>query len=353
LIGTLFIAKQMGYIQNMNLGFERDNVVMLSFNDEETSDLAKVLKSRLEAYPKVRGVTVSDSSPLALSIFLGGSSVQKEDGEIIKIDFHLAHVDDDFLRVYGLKIAEGRNFSPQFPSDADGILVNQALVRKIGWKNPIGRKLMKSSVIGVVEDFHFATLHKEIAPAAFSRKGAFMGKTLLGIKIRPEDPEGTLTEIKAICAQASAGRTLDFYFLDDAFNGLYRRERRLASIIGSLEGVAILLGCMGLFGLTTYAAQRRAKEIGIRKVLGATVFRIIRMMSGEFLVLMFIANVIAWPIGQYFMRKWLQEYAYRCSIGIGVFILAGLGTMLLAFVVVGLQTLKASLANPVESLRYD
>jgi putative ABC transport system permease protein len=353
LIGTLVIAKQMNYIQKTKLGFEKDHVVMLSLEDEEAKSAAKVMKARLEAYHKVLGVTVSDSSPLSIGSSVGGSSVQNENGETVKIDFSLAHVDDDFVRVYGLKIAEGRNFSPEFSGDAGSILVNQALVRKIGWTNPIGKKLMKYAVIGVVEDFHFDTLHKEIEPAAFFRREAGWGKTLLGIRVQPGDPEGTLAEIKNACAQVTASRAMDFYFLDEAFDKQYRRERRLAAMIGYLEAIAILLGCLGLFGLATYAAQRRAKEVGIRKVLGASVFRIIGMMSGEFLVLVVIANAIAWPIGYFLMRKWLQEYAYRCSFGIEIFALAGLGTMMLALFVIGLQTVKAALANPLESIKYE
>jgi len=353
LIGTMVVAKQMNYIEKTNPGFERNGVVMVSLEDEETKSSAKVLKARLEASPKVRSVTVADSSPLSFGFLLGGLKAQNENGETVKIDLRLAHVDEDFQQVYGLQIAEGRNFSQEFTGDAKNVLVNQALVRKLGWRNPIGKRLLDSTVIGVVTDFHFESLHKEIEPAAFSLRGDLEARTLLGIRVEPGDPMGALAEIKNVCAQVTTSRAMDFTLLDEAFDGQYRRERRLAAMIGYLEGIAILLGCLGLFGLATYAAQRRAKEIGIRKVLGGSVLRIIRMMLREFLGLVAIANVIAWPLGYFFMRNWLQEYAYRTSFGIEIFGLAGLGTILLALLVVGLQTVKAALANPLESIKYE
>jgi len=175
----------------------------------------------------------------------------------------------------------------------------------------------------------------------------------IGIRVRPEDPAETLAAIKGIFTSVSPTLPFDFYFLDDAYNQLYRKEQRLAVMIGYLEGLSIILGCMGLFGLATYAAQRRSKEIGIRKVMGASISSIIRLMSREFLVLVIVSNVIAWPLGYYFLEKWLQGYAYRCSFGIEIFFLAGIGTLLIALLAVGLHTIKAAWASPLDSIRYE
>ena len=353
MIGAIIITKQLNFIKNTNLGYEREHVVILPLNEAEAVKKAQVLKTRLLEYSKILGATVSDSSPLRLGSSIGGKKVKQENGEEIKIDMHMAHIDHDFLDVFGLKIAEGRNFSREFPGDDKRVLVNEAFIRRVGWKKPLDNLLNGSTIIGVIEEFHFDTLHKAVEPAVFYLGEGFFGIANIGIRIRPEDPEGTLAEIKNIFTQTVTSQPFDFYFLDDAYNRLYRNEQRLALMIGYLEGLAIILGCMGLFGLATYAAQRRSKEIGIRKVLGASVFSIIRMMSREFVVLVMISNVIAWPMGYYFLQKWLQGYAYRCSFGIDVFILAGLGTLLIALFAVGLHTVRAAWSNPLESIRYE
>lgn len=353
MIGTIVITRQLNLIRHKNLGYDRKHVVILPLREEETISKAAALKTSLVELQKIHSVTISDSTPLQIGASIGGKKIQKENGETVKIDMHMAKIDMDFLDVYGMRIAEGRNFSQEFPTDRQGVLVNQALVRKVGWENPLDRKLIDSPIIGVVEDFHFDTLHKPIDPAIFHLDDDFFGGISIGIRIQPDDVENTLAQIKNIFTRICPGWPFDFYFLDDAYNRLYRNEQRLASMISYLEGLAILLGCMGLFGLATHAAQRRSKEIGIRKVLGASVFSIVKMMSREFMALVVISNVIAWPLGYYLLQRWLQGYAYRCAFGIEIFILAGLATLLIALAAVGLQTVRASLANPVDSIRYE
>jgi len=250
-------------------------------------------------------------------------------------------------------LAEGRNFSLDFSGDGQAVLVNQALIREVGWTDPIGRKLNEWTVIGIIKDFHFDTLHKPIGPAALILGEEFHGRIRIGIRIRPQETEGTLAQIRGTFKEIMEGRPFDYYFLDDAYDRLYRNERRLAVMIGYLEGLAILLGGIGLFGLATYSAQRRSKEIGIRKVLGASIFSILRMMSREFVALVAISNLIAWPLGYYYLHRWLQGYAYRCAFGIETFALAGLTTLLIALAAVGLHTVRASLADPVASIRYE
>jgi len=355
MIGTLVITRQLNFIRHKNLGYNRQHVLILPLREEEAISKAAALKTALEGFNNIQSVTISDSTPLKISTMAGGLEIQKENGEATKIDLYMAGIDCDFLDVYGIKLAEGRNFSRDFPTDSQAVLVNQALVRKGGWKNPLGRKMMDSTIIGVVEDFHFDTLHKPIEPAMFVfRPGdsTFRGINV-GIRFRPDNPEDTLAQIKNVFARLISSQPFDFYFLDDSYNQLYRREQRLAVMVGYLEGLAILLGCMGLFGLAAYSAQRRSKEIGIRKVLGASVFSIVRIMSREFLILVGISNVIAWPLGYYLLHRWLQAYAYRCSFGIEIFILAGLAALLIAAAAVGLHTVRASLASPVKSIRYE
>lgn len=353
MIGTIVVTKQLNFIKNSDLGYKREHVIIVPFKVEEKKQLPAVIKNRLLNYHKVLGVTVSDSTPLSIGSSIGGMEVEKENGEKIKIDAYMANVDQDFLPVFDIKIAAGRNFSRDFSDDNKSVLVNEALVSKLGWQDPLKNKFKESPVIGVIKDFHFDTLHNAIEPAIFYLSEDFFRKVNLGIRIRPEDPAETLAAIKGIFSSVSPAQPFEFYFLDDAYNRLYQKEQRLAVMIGYLEGLSIILGCMGLFGLATYAAQRRSKEIGIRKVLGASIYSIIRLMSREFLVLVIISNVIAWPLGYYFLEKWLQGYTYRCSFGIEIFFLAGIGTLLIALVAVGLHTIKAAWASPLESIRYE
>jgi putative ABC transport system permease protein len=353
MIGTIVITRQLNFIKNKKLGYKREYVVVVPLIEEETIEKAKVLRTSLMDYPKIQAVTLSDSTPLRIRRSVSGMKVRKETGQVIKIDAYMADVDYDFLNVYGIQMAEGRNFSREFFSDFMGVLVNEAFVRKAGWMNPTSQGLLKRKIIGVIEDFHFDTLHKAIEPAAFFLSNDFFGSINMGIRIKPENPENTLIEIKSIFTEVTSGQPFDFYFLDEAYNRLYRNEQRLASMVGYLEGLAIILGCMGLFGLATYAAERRSKEISIRKVLGASVFSIIRLMSKEFLILVLIANIIAWPLGYYFLHKWLRGYAYHCGFGIEIFLLAGMTTLLIAFTAVGLHTVRAAWASPLESIRYE
>ena len=353
MIATIVITRQLNLIRHKNLGYDRKHVVILPLREKETKSKAAALKTGLEQLQKIQCVTVSDSTPLRIKTSIEGRDIQNENGETIKIDMHMAEVDYDFCDVYGIELAGGRNFSPEFPTDKEAVLVNQALVRAVGWQNPIHRELGGSPIIGIIEDFHFDTLHKPIEPVAICLGENFFGETSIGIRIQPDDVENTLAQIKNTFTRITDGWRFDFYFLDDAYNRLYRNEQRLAAMIGYLEGLAILLGFMGLFGLATHAAQRRSKEIGIRKVLGASVFSIVRMMSREFLTLVVISNVIAWPLGYWFLQRWLQDYAYRCALGIEIFVLAGAATLLIALTAVGLQTVRASLANPVDSIRYE
>ncbi|MDH5707032.1 MAG: ABC transporter permease, partial [Candidatus Aminicenantes bacterium] len=261
MIGTLVITGQLNFIRHKNLGYNRKHVVILPLREEEAISKAAALKTALEEFNKIQSVTISDSTPLRISVMAGGLEIQKENGEATKIDLYIANVDYNFLDVYGIKLAEGRNFSRDFPTDSQAVLVNQALVRKGGWKNPFDRKIIDSTIIGVVEDFHFDTLHKPIEPAAFvfrPDERTFAGINI-GIRFRPDNPEDTLAQIKNTFARLISSQPFDFYFLDDAYNQLYRREQRLAVMVGYLEGLAILLGCMGLFGLAAYSAQRRSK----------------------------------------------------------------------------------------------
>ncbi len=353
LVGTLVVTRQFNFIMAMDPGYERNNIVVLPLREDETVRRAQALKSGLLGLPGIEAVTVSDSTPLRLATFIGGHSLQKEDGETIKIDYHAAGVDADFLRVFGMNTVKGRDFLPGDSAAGRRIIVNEAFVREVGWGRPLEERFLDAPVVGVVADFHFDTVHKGIEPAVLVLSQDFFAGASLGVRIRPGNHDRTLEGMRDVFDRVTGGRPFDFYFLDDAFDGLYRNERRLAELVGSLEALAALLGGLGLFGLATYATKQRTKEIGIRKVLGASVPSVVRMISREFVALVVISNLLAWPVGYLMLRRWLQNYAYRCELGLEIFVLAGLGSLFVAGLAVGLHTVRAAWANPLESIRYE
>ena len=353
LIGTIVVTRQLNFIKTKSMGYEREHVVVVPLKDAETVRMADVLKSQFLACPDILSVTIADSTPLRIGSSVGGSSVQKDGGETVKINYSMADIDADFLKVYGMEIGQGRGFSADNPSDSRSVLVNEAFVRRIGWKKPLDMRLHDSPVIGVVKDFHFDTLQKEIEPLALSLKKPSFSGVNIGVRLRPGDPGKALAAIREVFTRTAVRQPFDFYFLEDAFDQLYRNERGLALFVAAFVALAVILGCMGLFGLASHAIKRRVKEIGIRKVLGAPVGSLVRLISREFIVLVAVANAMAWPIGYYILSRWLRGYAYRCSLGIDVFLVTGLATLGIAMLAVGVHTVKAAWSNPVESIRYE
>jgi putative ABC transport system permease protein len=279
-------------------------------------------------------------------------------------DIIFFHIDTDFIPLLEIELSAGRNFSKEFATDKkEGLILNESAVKKFGWETPemaIGKgilipespgKYQKTRIIGVVKDFHFKSLHQEIEPLIL-----FLDPNRVNyatVKITVEDIPSTIAYLEKKFKAFSPGFNFDYFFLDNNFDQLYRSEERVKTIFNFFTILAVLISCLGLFGLASYTAEQRTKEMGIRKVLGATVPNIIAQLSKEFILWVAIANLIAWPAAFIAMNKWLQNFAYRTDIGIGTFILSGLIALVIALLTVSYQSIKTALANPIHALKYE
>jgi putative ABC transport system permease protein len=264
----------------------------------------------------------------------------------------------------GMEIAAGRNFSADLATDSsESVIINQTAARKLGWEKPLGKtfifrpppgsegETIIMTVIGVVKDFHMASLRQKIEPQIIFYDLSSVRN--ISIRIASDDIMHTVALLRKKWKEIDPQRPFDYFFLDEVFDSQYRAEERAGNLTLYFSLLAIFIGCLGLFGLAAFMAEKRTKEIGIRKVLGASAPGIVMLLSREFLKWVLLANIIAWPIAWYGMNNWLQNFAYRINIGLWTFVLAGLLALVIALLTVSFQTIKATIANPVEALRYE
>lgn len=352
IVGTIVILGQMNHVKNRRLGYDREHVIVIPTQERETSLKAQAIKTELLQYPEVIGVTVSGALPLNVRSRFLNQRFEGEDGQTVRMDICFDYVDYDFLDVFRIEMAQGRNFSKDFSDDKSAVIVNETAVKQLGWTHPIGKKLPgrdEYHVIGVVKDFYFASLHQKIEPMMFLlREGS-----RIAVRIRPGNVSNTVALLKRVFEKNTQTQPFDFFFLDDRFNEMYKKDQRTGEIFGYFSLLAIFIACLGLLGLASFTVERRTKEIGIRRVLGASVYRIVVLLGTEFIRLVIIANFIAWPVAYFAMKKWLQNFAYRIDLNIWMFILAATVALFIAFVTVSYQTFNAALANPANTLRYE
>ena len=240
------------------------------------------------------------------------------------------------------------------PTDSQGVIINQTLAKKLGLKNPVGKQIANGRstfrVIGVVEDFNFETMRQQVGPLAMQLGNS---PSIISVKVNTANMQGTMASISRVWKSLSPGQPIRYTFLDENFANMYADVQRMASIFTTFAVLAIIIACLGLFGLSAFMAEQRSKEIGIRKVLGASISSITALMSKDFVKLVVIAIVAASPIAWWAMSKWLENFAYQTTIGAGVFVLAGTGAMLIALLTVSFQSIKAALMNPVKSLKSE
>jgi putative ABC transport system permease protein len=350
---TLTVFRQLSYIKNHKLGFDREQVVVLQIREKGTRDKAAVIKDELLKRPEVLGVSVSGGLPINIRSRLYNARIEGESGDTERMTLRFDYIDEDFVEVYGIEIALGRNFAKNIETDKDGVLVNESLVRKLGWTRPLGKTIDffdgEKKVLGVIKDFYHSTFHNAIEPIGlFFRTG-----DNISVRIRPGDIAGTLGVIRRVFERQTRSQPFDYYFLDDAFDTLYRKEQRIGGIFGLFAGLAVLIACLGLLSLAAFSVERRTREIGVRKVMGASVPRLVGHLTREYLWLVVAATVIAWPLSYYAMSRWLQNFAYRISLNPLIFILASAAALFIAILTVGSQTIRAALTNPAETLRYE
>jgi putative ABC transport system permease protein len=279
-----------------------------------------------------------------------------------EINLNSFMVDESFIPTLGIKILEGRNFSREF-SDSASVILNQEALKQIGWKNPLGKWLdypggdnFRFKVIGVVKNFNIESLQAAITPFVLfhpSSKTYDMGFSSIVAKIKSPDLPRVIEQLQSKWKSFVAAEPFDYKFLDTEFDAQYRTEQRLGGIFSIFATLSIFIACLGLFGLSAFMAERRKKEIGVRKVLGASVESVVALLSRDFLKLTLVATVIAFPVAWYFMNKWLEDFAYRIDIGWSVFMVAGLGTLLITLITISSQAIIAATGNPVNSLRNE
>ena len=356
IIATIIVYQQLYFMQNKNLGYDKEQVLFLP----DARLLGKnqaAFKQQLSQNKNVIASSISRSAP-GLP-FMDGTEIypKNENGNGKEIHANIYHVDEDYLKTLGIKIIGGRNFSRNFPTDSGAVVINQAMVRELGWNrtNPIGKTIVRSGqqqfeVIGVVADFNYASAKQEIAPLKMMLGNNYGG---LVIKINTTDVKGFLSDLKKEWDSFNPEGALDYTFLDDNFAKLYASEIRAQKIFSAFAIIAIIIASLGLFGLSAFVIEQRTKEIGIRKVLGASIQNVLLLVSKDLLLLVGIAFLISVPVTWWAMHNWLQDFAYRVNIQWWVFLLAGSIAILISALTISFQAIKAAVANPVKSLRTE
>ena len=350
IIGTLVINRQLNYIHNIQLGYDKEYV--FTINMHTMQDHYEAIKADLLTHPEITGITTSDGNILSSG---SNTSDTDWDGKDPQMSFliHPYSIDKEFLKVFKIKIAAGTNFTGEKADSAHWIL-NETAVRQMGMKNPLGKRFKfhdtQGTIIGIVKDFHTASVKQAIEPAIFTYQPH---SWQLFVKTTGAKSPVAIKAVEKFWKQYNASYPFEFRFLDDDYNDMYKTEQHTATLFNIFACIAIFISCLGLFGLATYTAQVKVKEIGIRKVLGASVVNITAMLSKDFLILVIIAIVIASPIAWYTMNKWLMDYVYRTEINWWIMAVAGLAAILIAFITISSQAIKAALSNLVKSLRSE
>ena len=351
IIFTLTVGNQLKYLQHKNLGLNIDNIGHFTFRYGIHNE---TLKAELGNNPDILSTTI-----VTPDVFDADGTAQSFDWEGNKANgefyFSALYTDADFAKTFQLELKDGRFFSPDFPGDSTAVVINETAAELIGFKEPVGKILTSSGVkfriIGVVKDFHIKSLHTKIEPLAITKWDLMGGNCY--IRMKPGHIASTVDYIKKIFKSHNLDYPLQFKFLDDDYDKLYRTEQRIGKILGYSSFLAIIISCMGLIGLSLFMIEIRTKEIGIRKVNGAKSTKIFLLLSKEYLVLVLISILIASPIAWFGINKWLQSYAYRITLTPWIFALVGLIVLLIALLTVGLQSYRAASKNPVEALRNE
>ena len=361
LISTGIIYRQLNYIRNKDLGFKRDQVLVMQ-NTNALGTQTKAFKNEVLKIPGIRNMTMTGFLPTSTwrsdnPLFPDAIPDQKR-----ALSAQVWNIDENYIPTLGMQIIKGRNFSEQFLTDSSGIILNEAAVNLLGFKDPIDKSLYfmnsfttskdltRLHIIGIVKNFNFNSLREQVTPLALlyrSQPGA------IAIRLDAKNSHKLVNQLENKWRAMAPGQPFSYSFMDDDFNRMYDSEQRTGKIFISFAMLAIFIACLGLYGLVTYAAEQRTREIGIRKVLGASVGSIVGMLSKDFLKLVLIAALIAFPLAGWMTSRWLQDFAYRINMGWIIFVVAGLVVLAIAFATICFQAIKAALMNPVKSLRTE
>ncbi len=355
IISVGVIRNQVNYIRTKNLGFDKEHVVVLPLREKEMRAKYEAIRNEFMKSSRVLNVSASSGIPgrIVHYWYLRAEGIQDLKKELT---MWILMVDHNFVKTLGMDVVEGRDFSVDFETDEkEAIILNESAVKKLGWESPLGKNIKTENkdgyVIGVVKDFHYQPLYQRIEPLVLYISPGFFEYVL--VRIAPDNVPAALDFLKEKWRELAPHRPFEYFFLDSDFDSLYRSEERTGKLVGCFTVLAVFVSCLGLSGLASFTAEQRTKEIGIRKVLGASVAGIVALLSKEFTRWVLVANIIAWPGAYWVMSRWLQNFAYRTSFGIGIFFLSALIAFVIALTAVSYQAVKAAIANPVEALRYE
>jgi putative ABC transport system permease protein len=354
--GTIIIYNQLNYIQNKNLGYQKDQLLII--NGAYSLNNIDAFHDEMMKVPGISSATISGFLPVpssrSFNVFFTTPSMGAENG----LTMQQWMIDYEYMKTLGIELKSGRNFSENFGNDSSSVILNETAVKKLGLSQPLNSKLysfnqnkhVSYNVIGIAKDFNYESLRQNIGPLCF-----VFGKNVGNItfRINAANIPDILSKAESLWKNMVPGIPFSIRFLDESFNEVYKTERRIGLIALIFSLLAIIVASLGLFGLSTFLAEQRTKEIGVRKVLGAPFTSLLFLLLKEFLKWIVIANIIAWPIAYFIMEKWLQDFAYRIDINLSIFILSGVIALIIALITVCFQTIKAAIANPIDSLRYE
>ncbi len=349
---TLLINSQLNFIKNKELGFDKENQLFAPLNSNQLRTSYESLKNEILNTAGV--ITVGASSEIPMNGFAINGYFPE--GMKSPMMINVLDADADFLSTYNIPVTEGRNFIKGSEVDKTSYLVNEAFAKKMNWQNPLGKQITRNglhTIIGVVKDFHFASLHDAIAPLIITNAPWQNQFDFLTIKLKTANLSATLDAIKNIWIKFSQDQPFNYSFLDEELDKVYRDEQIFREMFFYFSSIAIVIALMGLFGLTLFTMEQKRKEIAVRKVHGANISQVTALISKQFAKWILIANLFAWPIAYFFIKDWLDDFAYRINISVFYFILSALITLIIALLTIGYHTIKAAKANPVEALRYE
>ncbi|MFC2098321.1 ABC transporter permease [Bacteroidota bacterium] len=351
IICTLVLYVQLGYIRSMDVGYRKDNVMALQFTSDEFRSRCFELKEKLAGLPDVVS-TSATSDPPGGGFSRNGYRPEGIDRSIL---FYVVDVDHDYPGTMGLQILKGRWFSEDFSTDKDAILVNETLAKQLGWEDPVEKILYRDGenrIIGVVKDFQFASVHNEIGPLVFKMK-PYIGYGHLMVRFNTANLPKLLAQIEKAWKELDPNEPFEYFFMDEVFDEVYRTEQQMSKLLLYVAIMAILIACMGLFGLALYNTEQKTREIGVRRVFGSTVTGVMTLLSGKFTRWVILANILALPVAYIIIRKYMQGYVYRINFPVWIFFATALGVYLIALLTISYQSYKASNANPGDTLRHE
>lgn len=358
--GTMIVYSQLKHLRSHSLGFRQDQMLVIDYGgDQKVNESFETIKAVLAKNPAVQSIAASRAVPG--DFYPNGTTfIESPGGEMKNETPGMYEIDFDFIPVYEMKMAAGRAYSREFPTDAqEALIINEASARQFGYANPadiVGKRFeqwgRKGTVIGVIKDFNYQSLHKKVEPLAM-RMAPQSSLNKLSLRIKTDNLSQTLKELERTWATLAPHRPFLYSFLDQSFNKQYQQDARFGELFAAFAGLTIFIACLGLFGLATYATEQRVKEIGVRKVLGASVTNIVRLLSSDFIKLVLVAILIATPVIWWAMQEWLEGYAYRISIQWWMIATAGILAVMTALLTVSLLAVKAALMNPIKALRTE